>query len=263
MRHLPLVLTMLLFACAPRAKVADGVVATAMQAPPGDAVFDHSAWARVLSASADPAAGRVDYDAVAAHRADLDAYVAQLATADLVRMSADARKATLINAYNAFTLVLIVEQTPRPASIRDLDKPWDTARWVLAGETVSLNHIEHGLLRPITKDPRLHFVLNCASIGCPALADTPYQAAGLDARLSEATAAALSQPQHARLEGDTLVLTKLFDWYGGDFTAEGWSPVTASIPAWVAAHGPPELAGAAVAKSVRFQDYDWALNDGS
>lgn len=255
----------ILLACgAPRADLAQGPTASALQAPAGSATFDHADLALVLAAVDRPSA-RVDYDAVAARVSTLDRYLAALARVDLARLSAAEREALLINAYNAFTLRLIVEQPTRPASIRDLKDPWGQARWVLAGETLSLDDIEHGLLRPLYKDPRLHFALNCASVGCPPLRPTPFSGAELDAQLEDATRAALGRRQHLYVEGGALHVTRLLDWYGKDFTTEGWSPIASSLPQWLARYGSPgakalvEVKGAQT--PVVFIDYDWSLND--
>lgn len=254
----------LVSACrAPKADLADGAITPAVQAPPGTGVFDHSAFGRVLASAVHQDIGRVDYSAI--DQPTLAAYLGSLGRADLSILSMAEREALLINAYNAFTLTLILEQPTRPASIRDLKDPWKTARWTLAGQTVSLNEIEHGLLRPIFKDPRLHFALNCASIGCPPLAAKPYAGADLDARLTGVARDALARPQNLRVEGEGLLVTKLLDWYGGDFSATGWAPIAASKPEWLARYGPAEV-GALVAKSgadtpLHFVDYDWALND--
>ncbi|NOY24695.1 MAG: DUF547 domain-containing protein [Oligoflexia bacterium] len=254
----------LISACsAPKADLAEGAITPAVQAPPGTGRFDHTAFGRVLASAVHPDIGRVDYSAI--DQPTLAAYVGSLGTADLSTLSMAEREALLINAYNAFTLTLILEQPTRPASIRDLTDPWKTARWTLAGQVLSLNEIEHGLLRPIFKDPRLHFTLNCASIGCPPLAATPYVGSDLDARLTAAARDALARPQNLRIDGQGLAVTKLLNWYGGDFTATGWSPIAATKAQWLAKYGPAKVA-ALVAKngadtSLRFIDYDWALND--
>lgn len=227
----------------------------------GAATFDHAAWGRVLAAAARPEAGTVDYDAVP--RPDLDAYVQAVAAAPLDQLPAPEQQALLINAYNALTVQLIVSQPQRPASIRDLDAPWKARRWTVGGHTVSLDDLEHGLLRPIFQDPRLHFALNCASVGCPPLRAEPFAAASLDAQLDAATRETLARERWLRLDGGALHVTKLLDWYGADFTQAGWSPVADTRQQWLATFGPPAVR-AAVAENpglpLKFIDYDWALN---
>ncbi len=248
--------------CAPKAALRGLPLEGALTAPAGTATFDHSDWATVLAASVDQGAGRVDYDAVPVDA--LDRYLAALAQAELAPLTAGAREALLINAYNAFTVKLIVAATPRPASIRDLDDPWGAARWTLAGTAVSLDDIEHGLLRPIYRDPRLHFALNCASIGCPPLRAAPWEGPGLDAQLTTAVREALAQPRHLQLDGQGLKATQLLDWYGADMTAPDWSPRADSLPEWLARYGPPEVAALVAEQGpttrIRTLDYDWRLN---
>lgn len=227
----------------------------------GGATFDHSAWGAVLAAAARPAAGAVDYGAVP--RAQLDAYVAAVAAAPLDQLPAPEQEALLINAYNALTVQLIVSQPARPASIRDLHDPWKARRWTVGGHAVSLDDLEHGLLRPLFQDPRLHFALNCASVGCPPLQAEPYAPATLDAQLDAATRQTLAQDRWLRVEGGALHVTKLLDWYGGDFTREGWSPTAPTRQAWLATYGPPAVQAAVAADPdlpLKFVEYDWALN---
>jgi hypothetical protein len=228
----------------------------------GAGSFDHAAWGRVLAVAAHPADGTVDYDAVP--RADLDRYVAAVAQAPLDQLPAAEQQALLINAYNALTVSLILDQPARPASIRDLPDPWGTAQWTVGGHAVSLDDLEHGLLRPLFQDPRLHFALNCASVSCPPLRAEPFVAASLDAQLDQAARDTLARDRWLRVDGDTLHVTKLLDWYGDDFTRDGWAPTAPTRAAWLATHGPPAVARAVEAADgapeLRFLDYDWALN---
>lgn len=227
----------------------------------GTGAFDHSDWGAVLAASVDEAAGRVDYAAVPRDR--LSAYVQALETAPLRDLGASEQKALLINAYNALTLQLIVSQPALPSSIRDLDDPWGSRRWVVGGHTLSLDDLEHGLLRPIFQDPRLHFALNCASVGCPPLRRAPFTPDSLDAQLDAAARDTLARAPWLRVDGDALRVTRLLQWYGDDFTAAGWSPRAETRQAWLARVGPPSVAAAVQANPeipLRFADYDWTLN---
>jgi len=228
----------------------------------GAASFDHAPWARVLAAAAHPEDGTVDYDAVP--RADLDRYVAAVAQAPLDQLPAAEQQALLINAYNALTVTLILDQPARPASIRDLPDPWGAAQWTVGGHAVSLDDLEHGLLRPLFQDPRLHFALNCASVGCPPLRAEPFAADTLDAHLDHAARATLAHDRWLRADGDTLHVTKLLDWYGDDFTRAGWSPTAPTRAAWLAIYGPPAVKTVVDAADgepdLRFLDYGWELN---
>lgn len=252
-------------ACAPRADLRGLAIEDDLASgrAAGSATVDAAAWGRVLDAAVDDATGRVDYDAVP--RADLDAWLDTVATAPLDALPAGEQQALLINAYNALTVKLIVEQERRPSSIRDLKDPWGTRRWTVGGHTVSLDDLEHGLLRPLFKDPRLHFALNCASVGCPPMVDEPFTAADLDAQLDAAARETLARRDWLRVDGNTLHVTKLLDWYGSDFTDAGWSPRADTHAAWLATFGPPHVRDAVDAAGgdprIVFVPYDWSLND--
>jgi hypothetical protein len=164
------------------------------------------------------ARGRVAYEAAAADE-DLEAVVAALATATEPSERA-AKMAFWINAYNVLTVDLVADHWPL-ASIRDLDdgNPWDAQKFTVAGKQVTLNDIEHKILRPLG-DPRIHAAVNCASLGCPPLAPKPFTAAGLDAEL-DAASARWAQSTGIRIDkaANTVALNKIFDWYGDDFVA--------------------------------------------
>lgn len=226
----------------------------------GSSSLDHSDWGRVLEAAVDPTTGLVDYDAVP--QAELSDYLDTLARTPLRRLDATEQEALLINAYNAFTVQLILEQSPRPDSIKDLSDPWGTRRWVLGGHTLSLDDIEHGLLRPLFRDPRLHFALNCASVGCPPLQNTPYIGIFVNGQLDRAVRSALQRDGWLQVDADSVRTTKLLNWYGPDFTAEGWAPRADSRAAWLARFGPPEVAEAVDrGAKLEFLPYDWSLNE--
>ena len=245
---------------APKAKLRGHPLEAQLFAGGGGTSFDHSAWAEVLSAAAHPDRGRMDYAAVSEDL--LAAYLDQLAKVDLSTLPRSEQKALLINAYNAFTIRLIVQQPALPNSIRDLPDPWGSASWTLGGERVSLDDIEHALLRPVFRDPRLHFALNCASIGCPPLRSEPFVGDRLDTQLDTVTRDTLARSQWLSVEGDRLTVTPLLDWYGPDFTAEGWAPVASTKAEWLAMFGSPAVIEAvASGAGIRYSSYDWRLND--
>jgi hypothetical protein len=188
------------------------------------------------------------------------------------------RQAFLINAYNAFTLELILTRYPDLKSIKDLgsvfSSPWKP-KWVpLLGGKVSLDDIEHAMLRKRGDydDPRVHFAVNCASIGCPALREEAFVAARLDAQMDEQTLRFMSDRSRNRFNAQRgrLELSKIFDWYGDDFRL-GHRGI-ASLPAFAARYA-EQLADAPADVSnlrervrsgqldIAFTDYDWALND--
>lgn len=260
--------------CSPKAKPIEGKVAeslatsaTEVKSQEGEVVqipgVDHSAYDALLTKYVDFEGGRVDYSGLKSEQAQLDAYIADLEKAELDQLTRNGQLALLINAYNAFTLKLILENYGEIDSIRDLSDPWGTKRWVLEGDKVSLDDIEHGLIRPIFKDPRIHFAVNCASIGCPPLANFAFTGAELQSQLDRVATTTLSNPRYAAVEGGELRVTKLLDWYGEDFTKEGWSPTADSVAEWVAERSTDEVQTHVEANGtdISYFDYDWNLND--
>ncbi len=252
--------------CAPRSVLLQGAVVDDLRAglaADGPAHFDHGPFDRLLRAHVRVADGQVDYGVLVAARGDLDRYLEALANAPLRQLGRDEQVALLSNAYNAFTLALVLERYPDLRSIRDLHDPWGQRRWRLGGHTVSLDDLEHGLLRPLYRDPRIHFVINCASVSCPPLRARALEAATLEAQLVEAVSDTLGRPGYARRDGDELALTSILRWFGDDFTDPDAHGHEATVQAWVARHGPPELAAfiAAADPVIRWLPYDWSLND--
>ena len=225
---------------------------------------------------------RVDYAALKRSRATLDSAIAQLAeptTVDEQGWSRDQRLAFWINAYNLLTLRTIVDHYPIQGSwftraprnsIRQIDGVWTKITWRAAGRTLTLDDIEHRILRPEFKEPRVHFAVNCASVGCPPLAAEPYLARTLDAQLDAAARRYLSSERGLTIAGSTLSVTRILEWYGDDFVAR-FAPDAAGKPdrierairGVVLRFGPPaaaDLAGKPTTR-IQFLDYDWSLND--
>lgn len=250
-------------ACAPASRPAGGAVADAVRASlaSGRATFDHGQWDRLLAAGT--ANGLVDYRYFQEHRAELDAYLDRVAAADIAALTAAHLEALLINAYNALTIRSILDH-PEVSSIREIDGVWTAAKQRVGGFELTLDEIEHNLLRPFFKDPRIHFAVNCASRSCAPLPPWAFTGERLDEQLEERSRAFLQDPANVRVEGDLLLLSKYFDWYGGDFTGEGWARRADSIPLFVARYATPEVAefiGAGGGKpKIELLDYDWALN---
>ena len=260
--------------------VAAAAVLAAARAQAGP--FDHAypQYAQILRDHVRPP--KVDYTALKKDRAALDAAVsvfAQPGEAEERGWPRDERLAFWINAYNVFTLRAIVDHYPirggwlslsPRSSIRQIDGVWTTLTWTAAGRTLTLDDIEHKILRPEFKEPRVHFAINCASIGCPPLSADPYRAAALDGQLDAAARRYLASAQGLRIERETLRVSKILDWYGEDFVAR-FAPERADRPdrieravrAVIARFGPAGAADLARSSSarVRFLDYDWSLND--
>ncbi len=248
---------------APSAERATGDVARAVEASlaGGKDRFDHSAWDRLLAGGTKD--GLVDYRFMLEHRAELGAYLKAAAEARLDRLAPDHLKSLLINAYNALTVASILEH-PRVASIREIPGVWTGRRHRVGGFDLTLDAIEHRILRPFFRDPRVHFALNCASRSCAPLPPWAYDGERLEAQLEERARTFLSDPKNVRVEGSKLRVSRYFDWYGSDFTAGGWRGAAPSIPSYVTRHAAPGVA-AFIARnggkvSIEFLDYDWSLN---
>jgi hypothetical protein len=268
------------------ALAAAAAAATSLQPLPVQAQspgFDHkhAAWTALLRKHVRLVRGgqttQVDYAGFKADRAALTAYLDSLSAVTPTTFGGwtqAERQAFLINAYNAFTVELILTRYPDLKSIKDLgsllSSPWKP-KWIpLLGNKVSLDDIEHAMLRKRGDydDPRVHFAVNCASIGCPALREEAFVAARLDAQMDEQTLRFMSDRTRNRYNAQRgrLELSKIFDWYGEDFRL-GHRGI-GSLPAFAARYA-DQLAEApadrerirAVQADIVFTDYDWALND--
>jgi len=232
----------------------------AYAARPDGPHVDHSRFDRVLKKYVD-ADGWVDYAALKRDSGDLDAYIASLAEVPFEQLGRDEKLALLINAYNAFTLRLILDHYPL-RSIRDIpaSKRWDARRWNVGGHVWSLNDIEHKQIRPKFREPRIHFALVCAAIGCPKLRNEAYDPARLDAQLENQTRYVHTHDRWFRYDAaaNAVHLTKLYQWYGNDFRQ-----VAGSVLDFAARYSPPlaEALGTGRRPKIRWLEYDWTLND--
>lgn len=221
-------------------------------------------------------ASQVDYRGFASDRPALKAVLAGLSAVPAATFASwprPERQAFLINAYNAFTVELILTRYPDLKSIKDLGSllrsPWKPKWIALLGDTVSLDDIEHEMLRKrgAYDDPRVHFGVNCASIGCPALREEAFTGARLDAQLDEQTLRFMSDRSRNRFNParQRLELSKIFDWFGEDFRLGhrgiGSLGAFAARYADVLADAPADRERIrAGTVEIAFTDYDWALN---
>lgn len=217
---------------------------------------------------------RVDYAGLVADRPSLQAYLDTLAAVgadDFASWTEDQRFAFWIDAYNAFTLALVADHYPLK-SIKDIgglfDSVWDR-RFIPLGalfpevghEKLSLNDLEHEILRARFHDARVHAAINCASQSCPPLRAEPYLAERLDRQLDDQARRWLADPTRNRYElsTGTLRLSRIFDWFEEDFRRDA-----GSVQAWVARYAPEEVAERIASEEplrIRFLDYSWKLND--
>lgn len=174
------------------------------------------------------------------------------------------RLAFLINAYNAFTLKLIVDHYP-VKSIRDISglfsSPWKKEFFLFFGKETHLDHIEHDLIRGKFQEPRIHFALVCASIGCPKLSRDAFVAKSFEKQLEDAAKVFLQDKSRNRLgakPAPELYLSSIFKWYGKDFGPDDSALKAVILPKM---NLNSEEMKVALGASIKFLDYDWRLND--
>ncbi len=252
--------------------------------PPTPMTFSHDDFDAFLRRMVDTE-GRVDYAAAAADRADLDRYLAALAARSPdshpeVFPHEHDRLAYWINAYNASAIALVLREYPI-AGVRDVRPlgPFSfllpkgagfflLRRVVLGGKSTTLYGLENVVIRRRFDEPRIHFALNCASIGCPRLPAEAFEGARLETQLARETTRFLAERRnaHARPDEREIALSSIFDWFEDDFT--GWlerrHPGRGStLEAYVRLHAGDELArelDACADCDVVFVPYDWGLN---
>jgi hypothetical protein len=253
----------LVFACA--------LLAPAVGAAQG---FDHShkAWDALLGKHVvlldGGRASQVRYAEFAKDRPALKAYLDSLSRVTEAEFNAwpkGERMAFLINAYNAFTVEKILTRYPGLRSIRDFGtvfgNPWKDKFFTLLGRESNLDQIEHGMLRKpgAYDDLRVHFAVNCASIGCPMLREEAYTADKLERQLEEQAVRFLSDRSRNRFAAGKLEVSKIFDWYKEDF---GVREQYFARYAKLLADGPEAQKAVAEGRApLSFLDYDWSLND--
>lgn len=210
----------------------------------------HAAWTSLLRRYVH--AGEVDYGHLKQNESELDSYLRQLASVkreDFEEFSREDRVAFRINAYNAYTIRMILDHYP-VSSIRKIGllpgSAFRSSFIPLLGEIFSLTDVEDSLRA--MGDPRIHFAIVCASRSCPELRGEAYRGADLDAQLEDAARRFLEDGSKNRLQGSTLQLSSIFKWYRDDFVRAG-----GSLGRYVARYG---LRGT----QIEFLDYDWSLN---
>jgi hypothetical protein len=205
----------------------------------------------------------VDYQAFEQRREQLETYLQRVAEVDLGTLRRDHLMALLINAYNAYTVQSILDH-PGVSSIRDIPGVWDTRTHLVGGNEVTLDNIEHNLLRPFFKDPRIHVAVNCASMSCAPLPPWAFDGARLEEQLDQWTRAFFADPKYLAVRDGSLFVSRLLDWYGGDFVAEGWKPRGNTLPEFIRQFAPLDVVEFLDAEGgdpdVEFFEYDWSLN---
>lgn len=220
--------------------------------------FDHGRLEALLQRFVDED-GLVDYHGLIEERAELDGYLQSLACVDLASLVDDGElKAYWINAYNALTLAGIARHYPT-RSIRDLGGFWNRITADCGGRTVTLDEIEHSILRPL-RDPRIHMAINCASLSCPRLCRHAYSGTALDAQLDLAAEAFLADERRNRFDDGlrSVELSMVFSWFARDFEVAPYLGVRGFLRRYA-----PGVAWLTDDYSISFLPYDWSINEQS
>ena len=249
----------------PESAVVDPIFA--INNPNSLAAVDHSAWDAFLTKYVSPDAqgiNRVCYRSVtSADRQNLNCYLQQLQSIDVRNLNRNEQLAYWFNLYNAATISVVLNNYPIRSvrqikeKLTDFVGPFDDEGTVeVLGKPLSLNDIESGIIRPIWNDPRIHYALNCASYGCPNLANTAWQSHDLDARLNGAASEYINSGRAVKSSLLGLKASKIYKWYAGDFGGE--EGVLNHLRQYANGNTLQILNGQ---NCIRGYFYDWSLND--
>lgn len=229
---------------------------------------DHADWDQFLQEqvqSSSDGINRIAYARVSKpEQQKLASYLARLQAVSVSKLRREEQRAYWINLYNASTVKVILDHHPVESILKInispglfVRGPWGKKLLKVEDEGLSLDDIEHRILRPLWKDPRTHYALNCASVGCPNLATTAYTAANMEELLDAGARAYVNHPRGARVEKGRLRVSSIYEWFKDDFdgTAAG---VIAHLKKYAAPPLATQLAGIG---EISGDDYDWALND--
>ncbi|MGB4864448.1 MAG: DUF547 domain-containing protein [Hyphomicrobium sp.] len=235
-----------------------------------DVAIDHSAWSKLLAtyvvASPD-AINRVRYaDFKRDGYARLKQYIKDLEAVEVSSLARREQMAFWANLYNAKTIDIVLDAYP-VKSIKDISLgggllavvtggPWKAKVVTIAGARLSLDDIEHGILRPVFKDPRVHYAVNCASIGCPNIMREAFNATTLDAQLDAGARAYVNHRRGFAVTGGGLTASSIYDWFASDFGDE--AGVLAHARTYAA---PPLKQKLERISEISGYDYDWSLNE--
>lgn len=227
----------------------------------GTSPIDHSSFDQLLKKYVDNK-GMVNYKGMKSEEGQLNTYIDLLQSngPNDSNWTKDERLTYWINAYNAFTIRLILDYYP-VESIKDIgskiqipfvNTAWDIKFIKIGGEELSLNNIEHNIIRKNFEEPRIHFALVCAAKSCPKLRNEAFNVDRLDDQLTNQTRSFLANPDKNKISKDELELSKLFSWYTGDFTKNG------TLIEYLNQYAPVQIDRKA---DKSFMSYDWSLNE--
>ena len=219
---------------------------------------DNSIYAELLKKYAQN--GVVNYRGFKNEEEKLDGYLKMLEEIDTKTISRKEQFAFYVNAYNAWTIKLILSGYPGVESIKDLGSifksPWKKKICRIDGGLLTLDDIEHTILRPRFKDPRVHVAINCAAKSCPPLRSEPYEGRSLDKQLDEMAVAFINDTERNYFAGRTLHVSKIFDWFAEDFNDD----VIGFFLKYSRGQLKKRLETGRANIEIKYLSYDWSLN---
>lgn len=223
---------------------------TSATPPASNSFVSHQAFEELLQKHVSEA-GKVNYKGLKTDKASLDAYCQMLSENPAQESwSREAKMAYWINAYNAFTIKLVVDNYPTKSILNfDGGKTWEVRRIKIGDKKYSLNNLENDILRPKFKDPRIHFAINCAAKSCPPLWNHAYTADNLESTLAARTRAFINDPQYNRITANKAQVSRIFEWYAGDF---------GDLKKFLNQYSKTTLSASA---KVEYESYNWDLNE--
>jgi len=212
--------------------------------------IDHKQWNDLLQKHVS-SKGNVDYEGFQKDAATLQSYLNLLAkNLPEKSWSKNAVLAYWINAYNAYTVKLILDNYPIK-SIKKIDSPWDATFFTLGNKKYSLGEIEHKILRKMN-EPRIHFAINCASFSCPNLANEAYTETELEKQLETAAKSFVNDKTKNTITPDKIEISSIFDWFSADFKTKG------TLIDFLNKYSTIKINNSA---KVKYKDYNWNLNE--
>ena len=256
---------------APPAKSLGGDIEVIMQhgIKAGNSSFDHSKWDQIIKKYASPDGKTFDYAELKKDQTSFNEYLESLANADLSKLPSKELQALLINGYNAYTIKTVLDNVRDNGkyeikSIRDIPNVFIRVDHTIGGFALSLDNIEHNILRPMFKDPRFHFAVNCASVSCPPLPMYAFQGNSLEQELDMAARKALQDSAYVFIKGNELFVTKIFKWYGEDFVNDNYKRTTKNLTEFIKNYTTEdkakEINSLGEKLSLQYLDYNWNLN---
>ncbi len=231
-------------------------------------VVDHSAWTELLQTYIHVDANnlnRFDYDGVTEdHKADLEDYLDYLSGIEVTTLNKTEQRAYWINAYNAITVNVVLDEWPLE-SIRDIDKilfvraygPWFRDIFEVEDQVLTLDAIEHKILRPIWQDPRTHYAVNCASIGCPNLQDVAFTSDNMEELLNKGAYAFINSERGIqKFDGKSIRVSSIYSWFKEDF-GETDANIIAHLKTYAQGDVAKKLENVT---RISGHDYNWNIN---